>query len=187
MSKNEKIVWIDVETTGISPDDSKLLQTACIITDSDFNEIGPGFEEKIYYSEDEVKSLLSITDPYVVNMHEKTGLWSALSTDGVALAESEQNLYDYIVQYVPESRSARLGGNSITLDRNFLAVYMPKVLNHVHYRSYDMSSIHGFFDLFAPKVPSFQKKLAHDALSDIRESIAEARHYAHFMKQTDYK
>lgn len=173
----ERIVWIDVETTGIDANKEHLLQVACIVTDGNLVELDKGYEQKVYYSQENAKEMRFNADPYVQNMHDVTGLWKALPS-GVKLEEMSNSLLSYIKGFVPDARTARLGGNSITLDRNFLHANVPDVLNHLHYRSYDITSISGFFELYVPGVGPFEKKLAHEALGDIQESIAEARHYA---------
>lgn len=179
---NKRIVWLDVETTGVDSRVDSLLQVACVITDSALNVLHKGIERKVFYSFDEVESLKSNADDYVVNMHENTGLWSALPVEGVALSKVSDDVCGYIDDFVDSSYRARLGGNSITLDRNFIEVNLPDVFSRLNYRSYDMTSVGGFFDLFAPGVKKFEKKRTHDALDDIRESITEAQYYAGFLK-----
>lgn len=179
---NEKIVWIDTETTGIDAQKDSLIQVACIITDANLDEIDGEYESKIYYSPENVEKLKAKTSDYVIEMHSKSGLWDELPF-GTEMLQVDEDLHNFIVDRVPESHSARLGGNSITLDRNFLELNLPKTFNHLHYQSYDMSSIANFFSLFAPEVGSFEKKFAHTALDDIRESIGQARFYADFLKK----
>lgn len=177
----ERIVWIDVETTGIDSSKEKLLQVACIVTDGNLNELDKGFEKKIYYDLPTVREMRSKADPFVQKMHDNNGLWEALPSGANMITVSEE-LLEYIKQYVPEAKKARLGGNSITLDRNFLKFNMPDVLDYLHYRSYDLSSIAGFFELFVKTVDPFEKQKTHDALDDIKESIAEGRYYADLLE-----
>lgn len=181
-NSEKRTAWIDVESTGKDPSDgSRLIQVACIITDGDLNEVSEGFEMKLYYSKDEVAEMYAVTDPYVQNMHTVNGLWNALPTEGVPAAEVEAKLLAELKRYIPEAGMAELGGNSITLDRNFLRAELPSVLDYLSYRSYDMSSVSKHYD-DNTDIPRFQKKLAHDALEDIRESIAEARYYSNIMR-----
>lgn len=181
-NSDERIVWIDVETNGLDTDTDYLLQVACIVTDGNLQELDNGFEQKIYYAPEKVEEIRAETSDYVNEMHEKTKLWDKLDTEGRPLELVEQDLLAYIVKHVAEPETARLGGNSITLDRNFLKSYLPGVYNYIYYRSYDMSSVSGFIHLFAPDVPKYEKKFSHDALDDIRESIAEAKHYSTYVK-----
>lgn len=181
VSKDDKIAWIDVETTGLDFDNDSLLQVACIITDANFHELDEGFEQKIYYSREDIRELRNKSNDFVNEMHDKTNLWNLLETEGRPLELVEQDLLAYIVSHVPFKNTARIGGNSITLDRNFLLKNMPNVLEYLHYQSYDMSSVSGFLGLTVPEIPRYEKKSTHDALSDIRESIAEASHYKNIL------
>lgn len=174
---NERIIWIDVETSGIDPKDCKLLQVACIVTDGHLNELGESFERKVYYSEDEVQSIRNSANEFVQNMHDVNGIWDSLSVEGERLEKVDEDLKNFLSMHV-DSNVARLGGNSITLDRNFLKEFLPKTFDHIHYRSYDLSSIAGWFELYDPNFAPFVKNSSHEALSDIRASIAEGRYYA---------
>lgn len=174
-----RIVWLDVESTGIDPHKGeKLLQIACIVTDTALNEVGEGFEMKVKYSYEEAAEMYASAVPFVRDMHSATGLWKAIQDEGRPLVEVEDELLAYLAEQGVEAGQARLGGNSITLDRNFLSVFMPRVLAYLHYRSLDMTSVGGFMELFRPDVKQFEKAKTHDALDDIRESLGEARHYA---------
>lgn len=182
------IAWIDVETTGLSPETSQLLQVACIVTDENLQQVKDAFMEVVSYRPDEVVAMKANTTPYVQEMHEKTGLWGALTkSKALPLQEIDAQLAQHL-QFDEESAGIgneslpRLGGNSITLDRNFLAAYLPGAYSKLHYRSLDMSTVAGMFTIAAPDFPQFQKRGTHDALDDIRESISEARHYMNAMK-----
>jgi oligoribonuclease len=182
-NSDRRIAWIDVETTGKTPrDGSRLLQVACIITDGDLNELNEGFEMKIHFSEEEVAELFKSSDPFVQEMHKKTGLWDAISTDGRPLDEVNEKLLEELKRYIGDPVTAKIGGNSITLDRNFLEAELPEVFNFLHYRSYDMSSVAEHYKLNATDIPEYDKKYGHEALEDIRESIAEARYYSNILR-----
>lgn len=181
MSAEEYIAWIDVETTGLDPQRNTLLQVACIITDTDLNELDEGFEAKIFHSSAFTSILRKNATPFVQNMHDENGLWESLPS-GVDLLDVQSGLIDYMKTHIPQAGTARLAGNSITLDRNFLEMYMPTALSYLSYRSYDMSTVSGLFDLYVPEVPWPQKKKTHDALDDIRESISEGRYYIEHLK-----
>lgn len=178
----EHIIWVDVETTGINPSKEHLLQVACLITDGDLNILNDGYEAKILYPETEMNAMRSKAIPYVQEMHDKTDLWQQCVAQGVPLVEAEDGLLAEIRRFIPENEKPRLGGNSITLDRNFLSAYMPRVLSALHYRSYDMSSVSGFLALTAD-VPFYEKNSTHDAFDDIIESINEAKYYASILRK----
>lgn len=180
MSKiDERIIWVDVETNGLDQNLHKLLQVAAVITDGDYNIISESFEEKVFYSKEEVSELFDQAIPYVQKMHTDTGLWDSIPVKGKNIDIVDSELHNFLIEYVPEKNSARLGGNSITLDRNFLNEFLPKSFNHISYRSYDMTSIDGFFrahygDL-VPEKPSLPVGQSHDALADIIASIDQAK------------
>jgi oligoribonuclease len=180
----KRIAWIDVESNGKSPrDGSRLLQVACIITDADLNELHSGFDEKIFHSTADVRQLFAAAAVNVRIMHENTGLWDLLP-EALQLSEVEEALLDYLKTYIPEEEGkwTPLGGNSITLDRDFLMTEMPSITDFLSYQSYDMSSVARHFRNVIPELPKFEKKYTHDALEDIRESIDEARYYRDVLK-----
>lgn len=183
-----RIGWVDVESTGISPRvGDSLLQIACIVTDGNLEEIGSGYEAKIFYSEEQVAAMRAAAVPFVQEMHDATGLWAALPLEGKPAEQVDEEVVAYFVEQGVAPKTARLGGNSITLDRDFMASFLPKALAHLHYRNYDMTSVGGFFELYRPDVPQFDKSSkTHDAMEDIRLSIAEARHYRKYLEGLTY-
>lgn len=183
--KTQNIIWLDVETTGVEEDEGdKLLQVAVLVTDQEMNILdGSEFEVKIHYSADEVEEMKKLTDEYVVNMHNATNLWNLLPVEGIPMDEAEQKLLAHLREFVPEAKTARIAGNSITLDRNFLRKNMRNLFEHLHYRSFDASTISGLAETLAPKELLYQKpKSTHEAMQDIRDSVAEMRHYRELIK-----
>lgn len=173
-----RIVWADVESDGLTPrEGKKLLQVASIVTDGHFDEIGDPFEAKIRYTAEEAAAMRANCVEFVRNMHDATGLWDALVTEGESTSVVDFRLHRFLREAGVEEGKSRLGGNSITLDREFLSAFLPKTYAHIFYRNYDMTSVAGFLELVRPEIPQFEKAKSHDALDDIRESIAEARHY----------
>ena len=173
------IVWADVESTGLSPyapSNDKLLQVACVITDNDLNILDEvGYEAVVYYSEEETKTVFAHANEYVQNMHTNTGLWDRLAVDGKTLETIDSELLSYIKQFQPEPKKAWLGGNSIKLDRDFLGFFLPNTFEHIHYRSVDVTSFAGIIE--AKYGYTFKKKATHNAMDDIRESLAELKDY----------
>jgi len=169
----KRITWIDAETNGLDPESNVLLEVACLITDGDLNILDEtGYTATVLYDEASRDALKSVTDPYVQDMHTKTGLWDRLLT-GKPLETVDSELLSYIQQYVPEPGVSWLGGNSITLDRGFLKKYAPSTFKHLHYRSHDVTTIAGLAEEWYGV--TYQKKTAHNAMSDILESIEELR------------
>lgn len=167
------IAWLDVETGGLDASSHKLLQVACIVTDTDLNIIDEvGYETAIFYDAEEVKLIKEQANSYVQEMHTNTGLWDRLP-EGKPMSQVDIELHAYISQFAPEVRQAWLGGNSITLDRNFINTNLPLTGEHLHYRSVDVTSWAGPAEWWY----GFQqeKKTLHEAFSDIKESIEELR------------
>ena len=170
----ERIVWIDCEMTGLDTVNDALVEVACIVTDGDLNELDPGLQIVIATDQEHLERM----DPYVVSMHTESGLLP-LIPDGVAVAEAEQALFEYISGFVPEAGKAPLAGSSVHVDRIFLHRDMPKVNAYLHYRIVDVSSIKELVRRWYPKVyfAAPVKTGNHRALGDIRDSINELRYY----------
>lgn len=169
---SNQICFIDVETTGIGAFGNKLLEVAVIITDKQLNILdASGFQREIYYSPEEVLELKSFTSDYVIDMHTKTGLWDRLSTHGTPQEQVDAEMLAYMQEYIPESNSTRLAGNSVSLDKEFINTYLPNSGGYLHFRIVDISSIAGLGDWWYGT--RYQKKNTHSAMDDIRESVAE--------------
>ena len=173
------IAWVDVETTGLNPwEGESLLEVACLVTDTELNLLDEGgFEASVLYSADEVEGMKERAVPFVREMHEKNGLWDQIAFGGesLTLRELDASLLEYVRGFAPEARTARLGGNSVRLDLNFLEKYLPETYAHLHYRFIDVTSVSTLVNWWGD-VPKFKKRGAHTAMSDIRESIDELRY-----------
>lgn len=176
LANQERLIWIDVETTGVDAfDKDELLEVACLITDSELNILDEvGYHAVIKYSDLQVSTMKLLTNDFVRDMHKKTGLWDKL-TSGKPVRTVDSELLDYIKSFVPDARKARIAGNSITLDRNFLQANLPQSFNHLSYRSYDVSTIAGLTAMWYED-EGYTKKKTHAAMDDIRESIEELRY-----------
>lgn len=174
MAANERLVWIDLEMTGLDPLSDEIVEIACIITESDLTEIDEGISIVVKPSD----APLAAMDPFVVDMHTTSGLITEIP-DGTTLADAEERVLAYITERVPEARKAPLAGSSVYVDRGFLARYMPRIDRHMHYRLIDVSSFKELARRWYPRVyfASPEKTGNHRALADIRESIAELRYY----------
>lgn len=171
------IAWIDEETNGLDTRlGCKLIQIAVVVTDKNFNELGT-IEAKFYYTPEEVKELRDAAVDFVKNMHDATGLWEALSDESnPRLEDFDETLLAWLKELQPEAGVLRFGGNSIFLDREFMREFLPKSYAHLSYRSVDMTSVE-YFLMNTDHREGFEKKLTHEALEDIRESIAQARYH----------
>ncbi len=160
--------------TGLDLSIDELVEIAVVITDFELQPVDPGFQIVIRPS---AASLENMND-FVTKMHEKSGLIEEIPL-GVTLEEAEAQTLAYIRRFVPVERKAPLAGNTIGTDRMFLAKYMPKIDQWLHYRNVDVSSIKELSRRWYPRVffqaPS--KDGGHRALADILESIRELRYY----------
>lgn len=174
MTDKDLIAWIDVETTGLSPSNSSLLEIAVLITDTDLNLLDDaGYHGTIRYSREEVESLKSETVPFVVEMHTKNGLWSRLP-EGKPLEVVEEEVLAYIKQFAPRPQQARVGGNSVRLDLNFLDAFLPSVARHLHYRFFDVTSLATAALWWLGSEPD-KPESDHTAKGDILASLEQAR------------
>jgi len=173
-STSDLLVWIDCEMTGLDISIDELVEVAVVITDYDLVAVDPGFN--IVIKPDQ--SALDNMGDFVTNMHRESGLLDEIP-HGVALADAEYAVNEYILKYVPTPGTAPLAGNTIGTDRTFLAKYMPRVDTHLHYRSIDVSSIKELSRRWFPRVyfNAPAKDGGHRALADIRESIRELEYY----------
>ena len=169
------LVWVDCEMTGLDLRSDVLVEVAALVTDPDLNVLGNGVDIVIHVDD----ATLDAMTPVVREMHERSGLTAAVRASTVALARAEDMIMEYLLEHVPDSRSAPLCGNSIATDRGFLARDMPRLDQHLHYRMIDVSSIKELCRRWYPRVYFGQpaKGLAHRALADIRESIRELEYY----------
>jgi oligoribonuclease len=173
-STSDLLVWIDCEMTGLDIAIDELVEVAVVITDYDLVPVDPGFS--IVIKPDQ--SAFDNMGDFVLNMHKESGLLEEIP-NGVALADAEYAVNEYILRFVPTPQTAPLAGNTIGTDRTFLAKYMPRVDAHLHYRSIDVSSIKELSRRWFPRVyfNAPAKEGGHRALADIRESIRELDYY----------
>lgn len=182
--QEEAIIWIDVETTGNIPETDKLLEIAACITDLSGNLLHMiNFESLIHIPD--LKSTLSETSSEIVLMHEKSGLWTDLWTKkAFTLSTVENDMLQWIDQIIGKNTVLYFGGNSITLDRNFVRMNLGKVYQRISHRSVDVTSLSIVFQSNAEVLP-YRKEKAHRALPDIKDSVREYRYYlSHMAKES---
>lgn len=171
---NERIVWIDCEMTGLSLEDDALIEVAALVTDAELNILGEGVDVVIKPTDE----ALAHMNDFVTNMHQTSGLLEELSS-GTTMADAQQQVLDYVREFVPESGKAQLAGNSIGTDKTFLVRDMPELIDYLHYRVIDVSTIKELSRRWYPKAHynAPAKTGNHRALGDIRDSIDELRYY----------
>lgn len=174
MPQNDRLVWIDLEMTGLSTENDEIVEIAAIITEADLTEIDDGVSFVVKPGDQAWENM----DDFVTNMHTESGLITEIP-NGLSLADAQAKVLAYIKEYIPEESKGQLAGSSVYVDRGFLAKFMPDIDRHLHYRLVDVSSIKELTRRWYPKVyfNSPEKTGNHRALADIRESIAEMRYY----------
>lgn len=173
------LIWMDLEMTGLDPDNDVIIEMATIATDGDLNIIAEGPVLAIRQPEEKLLGM----DEWNQTHHSESGLLDRVRKEGVLEREAEAQTLAFIEQYA-EKRTAPLCGNTIWQDRRFLARYMPTLEAYLHYRIVDVSSLKELALRWRPALlKGFTKKNAHTALADIRESIEELRYYKeHFIR-----
>ncbi|QRZ62377.1 oligoribonuclease [Rothia sp. ZJ932] len=171
---NERIVWIDCEMTGLSLEQDALIEVAALVTDGELNILGEGVDLVIKPDPAAVEQM----DDFVRNMHTVSGLIDELE-GGMSMQDAQREVLEYIKKYVPEPRKAVLGGNSVGTDKTFLVRDMPELVDYLHYRVIDVSTVKELSRRWFPKAlwNAPAKTGNHRALGDIRDSIDELRYY----------
>ncbi|MBN6811221.1 MULTISPECIES: oligoribonuclease [Kocuria] len=175
---NRRIVWIDCEMTGLSLSDDALIEVAALVTDDELNVLGSGVDVVIKPPQAALDQMSS----FVRNMHETSGLLPELE-NGMDMAQAQDAVLDYIRKWVPEPGKAPLGGNSVGTDKTFLTRDMPQLVDHLHYRVIDVSTIKELARRWYPRAyfQAPEKTGNHRALGDIEDSIDELRYYRHIL------
>lgn len=172
-----RLIWIDLEMTGLDTDRDAILEIATVVTDSELGVLAEGPEFAIAHP----LSTLEGMDHWNRTQHRKSGLWQRVLEQGVPLAEAEARTLAFLREWVAAGASP-MCGNSICQDRRFLHRLMPALEAHFHYRNLDVSTLKELARRWAPEVlAGVRKESAHTALSDVRDSIEELRHYRRFL------
>lgn len=178
-NNSQRLVWIDMEMTGLDPEKDKILEVALIVTEADLTIVAEAPVFVIHQSDE----ILNGMDKWNTSTHGKSGLTAKVRESTMTEAEAEEQLIAFLKQYVPANVSP-LCGNSVSQDRRFMFKYMPKLEQYFHYRTIDVSTFKELAKRWKPEVyKGFEKKSKHEALADIRESIDELAYYReHFIK-----
>jgi oligoribonuclease len=169
------LAWMDLEMTGLDPSHDTIVEIATLITDDDLNVLAEGPDLVITA---EAAALAAMAD-VVRNMHTKSGLLAEIEASSTTVAEAGTATLDFLRQHIPNPRTVPLCGNSIGTDRRFLAIFLPDIDNHLHYRSVDVSTVKELARRWYPEAYAAAPKKAggHRAMDDIRESVAELAYY----------
>ncbi len=169
------LIWIDLEMTGLDTINDVIIEIATIVTDKDLNILGEG----PIFAINQTNEALEGMDEWNTRQHHRSGLTERVRSSKVSLEEAERDTVIFLEQFV-NSGVSPMCGNSICQDRRFLSRQMPTLEAFFHYRNLDVSSINEIAKRWRPEVlEGFKKQSSHLAMDDIKDSIAELRHYRH--------
>jgi oligoribonuclease len=168
------LVWIDCEMTGLDLEKDVLVEIAVLVTDSELNVIGEGIDLVIAASQTQLDGM----NDFVRQMHTNSGLIHEIA-GGIAVSEAERLILDYLQSAGVLAGKSPLAGNSVSVDRNFIARDMKDLADFLHYRTIDVSTIKELTRRWYPKsyFAAPAKTGNHRALGDIQDSIEELRYY----------
>lgn len=171
--RSSNLIWIDLEMTGLSPEQDSIIEIATIVTDMHLNELAEGPVLAIRQTPETMEGM----DDWNTRQHGQSGLTARVLKSETSTADAEAATLEFLAKWV-DAGASPMCGNSICQDRRFLAREMPDLERYFHYRNLDVSTLKILASLWAPEVArGFMKDSEHLALSDIRDSIEELTWY----------
>lgn len=168
-----RLVWLDMEMTGLDPEKERIIEVAVVITEPDLTIVAEGPVLVVHQPD----NLLDAMDSWNKSTHGKSGLTERVKASVLTEPEVEAQLIAFMAQYVPAGKSP-LCGNTVSQDRRFMFNYMPKLEQFFHYRTIDISTLKELARRWKPELlKGFEKRSKHQALADIYESIDELKYY----------
>jgi len=176
---DDRLIWIDLEMTGLKPDEDVIIEIATVVTDNDLNVVAEGPVLAIHQPDE----ILARMDAWNQRQHGGSGLVARVRSSSVRTAAAERLTLEFLAAHVQPGTSP-MCGNSICQDRRFLARHMPALEAFFFYRNLDVSTLKELARRWYPQVlQGVAKQGTHLALADIHDSIAELRHYrAHMLR-----
>lgn len=174
-AKDNRIVWVDLEMTGLDPSRHVIVEVAALVTDAELNIIDEGVDLVVHATDAELAEM----DDFVTQMHSDNGLLDDIKASTVSIEEAEDAVLALVEKHCDPAHPAPLAGNSIATDRAFIKAQMPRLDAALHYRMIDVSTVKELSRRWFPKAYFNQpaKGMAHRALADIVESIRELDYY----------
>ncbi len=173
-NENPPLIWIDCEMTGLSLESDVLVEIAVLVTDADLNLVGEGVDVVIRADATQLAGM----NEFVTQMHKSSGLITEIP-NGITASSAEDLILTYLQTSGVQPGKSPLAGNSVSVDRNFIARDMPRLNEFLHYRTVDVSSIKELARRWHPRIyfNAPAKSGNHRALGDIKDSINELRYY----------
>ena len=177
--ESDNLIWLDMEMSGLSPDNDRILELAAVVTDAELNVLAESPVLVVHQSE----AVLTGMDAWNQSTHSRSGLIGKVKASTLDEAAASAIMLEFLKQHVPAGKSP-MCGNSICQDRRFMARYMPELEAYFHYRNLDVSVFKELARRWRPTIYSgFKKASKHEALADIYESIDELKYYReHFIR-----
>ncbi|MCL6324730.1 oligoribonuclease [Pectobacterium polaris] len=173
MLDENNLIWIDLEMTGLNPDHDRIIEIATLVTDANLNVLAEGPVMAVHQSD----SQLALMDDWNVRTHGASGLTDRVKASTIDERAAELETLAFLQKWVPAGKSP-ICGNSIGQDRRFLFRYMPELEAYFHYRYLDVSTLKELARRWKPEIlTGFKKQGTHQAMDDIRESLAELAYY----------
>ena len=177
-SNQNNLIWLDMEMSGLSPDNDRILELAAVVTDAELNVLGESPVLVVHQGD----AVLEGMDAWNKGTHGRSGLIDKVNASTLDEAAASAQMIEFLKPFVPAGKSP-MCGNSICQDRRFMARYMPELESYFHYRNLDVSVFKELARRWKPEIYSgFKKASRHEALADIYESIDELKYYReHFI------
>lgn len=169
---NNRLIWIDLEMTGLDPERDFILEIATVVTDDQLELVAEGPNMAVNQPDE----VLLFMEEWSMIHHKESGLLDRVKSSSCDCRSAEQKTLEFLSPLCKKGESP-LCGNSVGQDRQFLKKHMPTLESFFHYRNIDVSTIKELVRRWYPSLPLYKKQKTHLALSDIKESISELRYY----------